>query len=268
MYLFQIPLLNHYYFIEKNLQIISNELQANAAKVNMAEQSEKSQREIRQSKECKLRSLPYLVGEEHVFGHLHMWFVFLLRSEIYKIIPHPVPDCPIECPSIGKLRDLYFDLKKDMFEKIAYCVLTGITVMEDNVDIIRHFKQLLPRKFVIPTGGKVCKVLKRDNLVVNFEGTLPTTLPKLYSSVESILQNKIISESTLQYQIMSVIMRWFNIACVIGWTPNNYNGLFKSLGVQKCDMPLISYWVPQSKACVELCTTEEWFKKCNNKSNS
>lgn len=265
--IFQIPLLNHYYFIEKNLKKISSELQEKAAKVNMAEQSEKSQREMRQSKDCcKLRSLPHLVGEEHVFGHLHMSFVFLLRSEIYRNIPHSVCECPVECPSIGNLRDLYFDMPKEKFEVIAYCTLTGITVIEEKVDIVKHFQQLLPKKFVLPIGGRLCRVSKADNWVVDFEGTLPKNLPKLYKSLEIDLKNKCISELTLQYQIMSLILKWFNIACVVSWAPHNCH-LLNSLEVQKCDMPLLSYWVPQSNACVELCSTGDWFKKCMRKSS-
>lgn len=243
--------------------MISTELQEKAGKVNMAEQSEKSQRDMRQSKECcKLRSLPHLVGEEHVFGHLHMWFVFLLRAEIYKNIPHTVPECPVECNSIGKLRDLYFEMPHKVFHILLYCILTGISVTEEKVDALKYFQQLLPKKFILPTGGKICKIFKDDNWNVTFDGILPKNLPRLSNSIETILKNKAISESTLQYQIMSLIMRWFNIACVIGWAPNNCDNLFQSLGVQKCDMPLLSYWIPQSMLCVELCVTNEWFKKC------
>lgn len=258
---FQIPLLNHYYFIEKNLKKISSDLQEKAARVNLAEQSVKSQREMRQSKECcKLRSLPHLVGEEHIFGHLHMWFVFLLRSEIYKNIPHNVPECPVDCSSVGKLRELYFIMPREIFEKISYCILVGVTLIEEGVDIIKDFRQLLPKKFSLPTRGVSCRVCKKDSWGVIFEGTLPKKLPRLYAAAEKLLMNKSLSESTLCYQMMSLILRWFNIACVLSFAPNNCNQLFISLEVQKCDMPLLSYWVPQSKACVEICGSDFWLK--------
>lgn len=263
---FQIPLLNHYSFIEKNLKIISTELQEKAGKVNIAEQSEKSQRDMRQSKECcKLRSLPDLVGEGHVFGHLHMWFVFLLRSEIYRNIPHTVPECPVDCSSIGKLRDLYFEIPNKDFQKILYCILTGICVIEERVDVLKYFLQLLPNNFRLPTDGKICKISKHDNnWSTEFSGCLPKNIPKLVNSVEMTLTNKAIPESTLQYQTISLIMRWFNIACVIGWAPSNCDSLFQSLGVQKCDMPVLSYWIPQSLEFVKVCTTNEWFQKCTS----
>lgn len=255
--------MNHYYYIEKNLIKISQELQDKASEVNMAEQSEKSQREIRQSKEyCKLRSLPYLVGEEYVFGHLHMWFVFLLRSEVYKNIPHSIPECPVDCPTIRNLRDLYFEMSPESFAKVAYCILTGIAVKENNVDIVCHFRQLLPKKFVLPLGEKYCEVSKNNNWLVRFEGTLPKNLPRLYCSVEKVLSNRNISESTMKFQVMSLVMRWFNIACVLNWTQDKCNELYHSLEVQKCDMPLLSYWIPQCSKCVSLCETEKWMEKC------
>lgn len=234
----------------------------------MAEQSEKSQREIRQSKECcKLRSLPHLVGDEHAFGFIHMWFVFLLRAEIYKNVPHSVPECPVDCSSIGILRKLYYSMNKHVFQKIAYCILTGITIIEDDVDIVKYFKQLLPSKFILPVGGISCKIFKTNSWEVIFERTLPTKLPNLYYSIEKILGTESISESTVQYQIMSLIMKWFNIACVLSWTPNKCDSLYNILGVLKCDMPLLSYWIPQSNACVELSTTEDLLGKCLKETN-
>lgn len=178
-----------------------------------------------------------------------------------------IPECPVDCSTIGKLRDLYFEMPNKVFQKVLYCILTGITVVEEKVDILKHFQQLLPKKFILSTGGKICKIFKDDNWNAEFDGLLPKNVPRLSNSIEKMLNNKAILESTLQYQIMSDIMRWFNIACIIGWAPNNCDNLLQSLGVQKCDMPLLSYWIPQSMACVELCTTNDWFQKCGITTN-
>lgn len=255
------PLLNHYCFLERNLRKISNNLQEKASKVNLAEQSEKSERELRQFKDSKLRSLPHLVGEEHIFGQLHMWFVFLLRSQIFKNVLPNIIECPVDCCLIGKLKNLYDGMPQNVFETIAYCILTGITVTENQVDCVKYFHQLLPTKFKIPTGGKSCTVFKQSNWDVNFEGVLPQKLPKLYTSIETAFKNKNMLVSTLQYHIMSLIMKWFNIACVLNWAPNKCDNLLLSLEVQKCDLPLLSYWIPQCNACTTLPNTDNWLNK-------
>lgn len=259
--------MNHYEFIEKNLEKISSELQEKADKVNVAEQSQKSQRDVRQLRgstyKPTLRSLPHLVGEPYVFGHLHMWFVFLLRSEIYRIVPHSVPECPVELQDVKELKELYKNMPSHIFETILYCVLTGIKIEENNLDIVKYFRQLLPKQFKLPTAGRACKIDKSDNhWEMQFQGVIPNILPRLQTIIQNTLNELNMSEIAVSYHLSSLIMRWFNIACVLGWAPIPCDDLTRTLEVHKCDMPLLSYWISQSNVCVEPCKTDWFIKNC------
>lgn len=257
-------MLNHYDFIERNLKEISCELQEKANKVNLAEQSQKSQRDMRQVRgsnyKLTLRALPQLIGEPYIFGQLHMWFVFLLKAEIYKVIPHNVPKCPVDCLTTKELRELYKEMPKDVFQTLIYCTLTGIKVEEEHTDVLKHFRQLLPSRFILPSTGKVFKLHKHTSWVVEFDGTLPKTFPSLQTYIEAALSDTNMVASALPYHLESLIMRWFNISCILSWAPSSCDNLKRSLEVRSCDMPLLSYWVPQSRQCVELCDND-WFNK-------
>ncbi|KAG5887417.1 hypothetical protein JTB14_024616 [Gonioctena quinquepunctata] len=263
----QVPLLNHYDFIEENLKHISEELQQKADNSNTTEKTSAYKKDVEQSQntsKVQLRSLPQLLNERNVFAHLHMWFVFLLRAKIYRTVPHSVPSCPVECSSVNALRLLGKEMSADVFRTISYCILTGIRIKECNVDIVKHFRQLLPKKFSLPQTGEVCEVFKKErtwDLV--FKITLPKTVPRLLTLIEKAVRNQDMSDAALLYHLMDLIMHWFSIACVLSWAPNACDELIRSLEVHKCDLPLLAYWIPQSGACVEVCETD-WFQKLSD----
>ncbi|KAJ8925040.1 hypothetical protein NQ315_001211 [Exocentrus adspersus] len=250
----QVPLMHHYDFIEKNLKQISGGAGG------------KSQPCIRSGgtlkrKAKKGRCYPE-TSEPFVFAHLHLWFVFLLRAEVYQTVPHKVPECPVECSSPERLRDLYKEMPQHVFRIVLYCILTGIKIDTENKEVVSHFQQLLPKDFVLPTTGTVCRLYRTEDGAwnVQFKGTLPKTLPRMFELVEEALANSKLPDSTLQYYLMSISMRWFNIACVVSWSTGPCDQLMRSLGVHKCDMPLLSYWIPQSNACVKFAETD-WFSR-------
>lgn len=211
-----------------------------------------------------LRSLKDLVGEPYVFAHLHLWFVFLLRSEIYKTIPHKVPECPVDCLTAKELRELHKEMPQEVFRIVLYCILTGIKIETEDPDVIQHFRQLLPKDFTLPLTGTICRLGKSSGIWnVQFKGTLPKTLPRMYTLIEEALGDPNLPDSALKYYLMSIIMRWFNIACVISWSTSSCDQLMRSLGVHKCDMPLLSYWIPQSNSCVKFAETD-WFNRDEN----
>lgn len=259
------PLLHHYEFVEKNLKQISGELVQKANRIYEEEKPLRDKQPIPgTTRKPILRSLKDLVCEPNVFVHLHLWFVFLLRAEIYKTIPHKVPECPVDCPTAKELRDLYKEMPQQVFRIVLYCVLTGIKVEADDTDVIQYFQQLLPKEFVLPSTGTVCRLCKSDDVWnVQFKGTLPKTLPRMYTLVEEALGNPNLPEAALKFYLMSISMRWFNIACVISWSTGPCDQLMRSLGVHKCDMPLLSYWIPQCNACVKFVETD-WFARDKN----
>ncbi|CAH1171339.1 unnamed protein product [Phaedon cochleariae] len=304
----QVSLLNHYDFLEKNLNRISTDLQRKANEINTAEDDSLYRRNVDRmtaASKLSLRPLPLLVGEPHLFAHLHMWFVFLLRANIYRILPHEVPECPVHCSSVGKLKHLKRVMTDTVFRIVCYCVLTGIRIEEDSTNkVVHHFRQLLPRGFTLPTTRTACRLSETPSgrsetpsgrsetpsgwtetpsgwseipsgwpetpsgrsetpsgWSVGFEGTLPSALPTLLVRIEGALDDKGMSESTLRSHLTDQIMRWFSIASVLSWTREDARTeMMLKLEVRKCDMPLLSYWIPQSSRCVELSKTD-WAQK-------
>nr|CAH7761258.1 unnamed protein product [Callosobruchus chinensis] len=257
----QISLLQHYDFIEANLKKLSSNIQQKACNVNTAEQSVHSQREVRQKEGYKSnqRSLAVLTGEPNIFAHLHMWFVFLLRSEIYRSIPHEVLDCPVKVSASKELREFYRSVPKDVFRTLVYCTVTGIKTEYCDPRTKRILDQLLPLNFSSPSSGSFMCSLSKDNQV-QFTGSLPQKLPTLVCQIEQAVSDETILESALTHHLSSLILRWLNIACVLNWTLKVTKDLLNTLEIRKCDMLLLSYWVSQSNGCVESCKTD-WFEK-------
>ncbi|CAH1976253.1 unnamed protein product [Acanthoscelides obtectus] len=256
----QISLLQHYDFIKENLKKISSSIQQKASKVNTAEQSVHSQREVRQKEGYKTnqRSLALLTGEPNIFAHLHMWFVFLLRSEIYRSIPHEVPDCPVDVSAAKELRELYKSIPKDVFRTLVHCTVTGIKTEYYDARTERIFNQLLPVNFRPPsTESCICSCSKENK--VHFVGCLPQKLPTLVCQIEQAISNDTIPEPALTHHLSSLIIKWLNIACVVNWAPKITKELLDSLEIRKCDMPVVTYWASQSN-CVESCQID-WFEK-------
>lgn len=137
---------------------------------------------------------------------------------------------------------------QDTFQKVCYCYLIGIRVESECEEIEKNFLQILPKTFVLPKTGDICKVCKLDERYqATWHGTLPPKLPSLLILIECALKDENLPTKALEPHITSLVMQWYNIACTLCWSPDNNSDLIKCLGVQKQDMPLLSYWIPQCK---------------------
>ncbi|CAG9770641.1 unnamed protein product [Ceutorhynchus assimilis] len=248
----KIHLLNCWSFLTKHIREISKDLQDKSVKINNIEQTHISQRAVRQaqvSPVCTGRSLGQLTGEPAVFAHIHLWFTWLLSTETSVEKPFKPPEIPVELHG-GNLREIYKNMPQEVFCKLCYCYLTGIKVESEDTKIESIFRKLLPKKFILPKTGDICKLLKpnNDSYILSWHGTLPNKLPTLMTLIENALKDENLPEAALESHLTSLVMQWHNIACVIGWAPNSNNtDLLKSMGVQKQDMPLLSYWMTQCK---------------------
>ncbi|KAL1517377.1 hypothetical protein ABEB36_001147 [Hypothenemus hampei] len=246
----KIHLLNCWPFLTKHIRKVSAEVQDKAVKVNNVEQQHKSQRAVRQAQTslgCPGRSLSQLTGEPAIFAHFHLWFVWLLNTELFIEKPFKPPEVPAECLSVSTLRRIFKRMSPENFRILCYCYLTGIQVQSEDNQIESVFRQLLPKKFKLPESGEKCLINKRYE--ISWHGMLPQKLPTLVTSIETALADDNLPENALDPHIVSIITHWFNIACVMSWTSNSSSNkeLFRSLEVQKHDMPLLSYWAPQCK---------------------
>ncbi|XP_066159100.1 folliculin isoform X1 [Euwallacea fornicatus] len=249
----KIHLLNSWSFVTKHIKQISAELQEKAANVNNLEQMQKSQRAVRQAQAspvCTGRSLGQLTGEPAIFAHIHLWFTWLLSTETIAEKPSKGPDIPVEINNSSRLKGLYKQMSPVVFRTVCYCYLTGIKVESDCVEIEPLFRQLLPKMFHLPQSGEVCHLIKNNNVFdIIWNGKLPQKLPTLLTLIESTLcGDDDPSDAVLNPHLMSLVIQWFNKACVVSWAPNGQNiELLASLGIQKQDMPLLSYWVIQCR---------------------
>ncbi|XP_076272409.1 folliculin [Rhynchophorus ferrugineus] len=247
----RIHLLNCWPFLTKHIANIAKDLQDKSAIVNNNEQMHKSQRALRQAQSspiCTGRSLSHLTGEAAIFAHIHLWFVWLLSVETVVEKPNDAPELPVHCNSNFNLRTIYKKMQQDTFQRVCYCYLIGIRVESECEEIEKNFQQILPKKFVLPKTGDICKVSKVDELYqATWHGTLPQKLPSLLVLIECALKDENLPSKALEPHITSLVMQWYNIACTLCWSPDNNSDLIKCLGVQKQDMPLLSYWIPQCK---------------------
>ncbi|KAJ8976907.1 hypothetical protein NQ317_014079 [Molorchus minor] len=148
--------------------------------------------------------------------------------------------------------------------KRKYCFVVlddheGIKTEERDLDVLEVLSTASSKRFVLTTSGELCILSKSEGTWnVQFKGTLPKTLPIMFQRVEEALEMKLFQLLRFKYYLMSISMRWFNIGCVISWCNGPCDKLMKSLEVRKCDMPLLSYWIPQSHACVKI-NEKDWF---------
>ncbi|EEZ99966.1 folliculin [Tribolium castaneum] len=245
----KIHLLNCWPILTKNIKEIASDLQTKAAQINGVEQSQCSQRAVRQaqgSPSSPARSLSQLTGEPAVFAHLHMWFTWLLTVEPFVEKPSSAPEIPISCPPAA-LRALLKDMDRETFRKAVYCILTGIKLKVDQ-EILGVFRQLLPQNWSLPKSGEICKLGKIDDKwVVEWSGCLPPKLPKLQTVIEEALQNEALVDRALEPFLIGAILHWRNVARSLTWVSAPNQELFQSLGVQKFDLPLLAYWTAQCR---------------------
>lgn len=241
--------MNCWPILTKNIKEIASDLQGKAAEINGVEQSQCSQRAVRQaqgSPSNPARSLSQLTGEPAVFAHLHMWFTWLLTVEPFVEKPNNAPEIPVNC-SPTALRALFKEMDLETFRKAVYCVLTGIKVEVDD-ETLKIFRQILPQSWLLPKTGEVCKLTKtEEKWVVEWSGCLPPKLPKLQTLLEEALQNESLTDNALESFLIGAILHWRNVARSLTWVSAPNQELFQSLGVQKFDLPLLAYWTAQCR---------------------
>lgn len=236
--------------LTKNIKEIASDLQIKAAKINGVEQMQFSQRAVRQvqgSPSNPARSLSQLTGEPAVFAHLHMWFTWLLSVEPIIEKPSTAPEIPITISPL-RLRQIFNEMDRVVFNTIGYCILTGIKVECDMGDVLNAFKQLLPNTWLLPKSGEVCKLFRtNDKWTVQWNGNLPSKLPKLLTLTEEALQNEVLGEEALKHHLLGAVLHWRNVARSIGWIQVPNQEVFQALGVHKWDLPLLAYWSAQCR---------------------
>lgn len=230
----------------RHIKELSQNLQEKAAKVNGAEQEQRPQRAVRQAQGSPgnpARSLSQLTGEPAIFAHIHLWFSWMLSCRI--AVEHPVsgPQLPNQCaPNL--LRRLASEMSEDCFRKACYCILTGIGIDTELTEVLMAFCELLPGKWPLPRSGERCQLINTDGKwEAKWSGCLPSRLPSLQTATEKALKDEHMTDETVKHYLTGLIMHWLNTARSLVWTPTQDQKLLQSLGVQKCDLPLLAYWM-------------------------
>lgn len=225
---------------------MSKDLQEKAAKVNDAEQTQRPQRAVRQAQGSPgnpARSLSQLTGEPAVFAHIHLWFSWLLSCET--AVERPIHGPPLyTLHSSNLLRQLAREMKEDCFRKVCYCTLTGIGIECEDSDVSEAFCQLLPEKWPMPVSGDRCRLVKVDDRwEAKWSGCLPSRLPTLQTATEKALKDDRLPDGALEHYLTALIIQWLNTSRSLVWTPSQDQRLLQALGVQKYDLPLLTYWM-------------------------
>lgn len=242
----KVHLLNSWPFIVKHIKELARDLQAKAAAVNDAEQAHKSQRAVRQaqgSPSSPPRSLSQLTGEPAVFSHIHLWFSWMLSSKTCVERHIHGPPLPVNC-NPTKLRQLALEIPEECFRTACYCVLTGIGVLVEQKEVEEALMQLLPQRWPFPKNGDLCKLTFEDGKwSVSWSGCLPSRLPTLQVAAEKAFRDERIPEEALKYHLTSLILHWLHVARSLVWSPKQDQNLLQALGVQKYDLPLLTFWM-------------------------
>lgn len=247
----QVHLLNNWTVLTKNIEKLASDLQQKSAKINDAEQAQRSQRAVRQAQQSSptspARSLAQLCGEPAIFAHIHMWYTWLLSCETVVEQTRNVPDFPVAPTTSIELRKLARQLDDSVLHTICYAILTGIRLEANTDDLKLFYDNILPKKFQLPTSGECCVVeCDKNAWTIEWNGNLPSKVPTLQTRIEKVLRNDL-PDDVLESYLMGILMQWYNIAWVLSKSLTHSPELLASLGVQKCDMPLLSYWTAQCR---------------------
>ncbi|KAK5642086.1 hypothetical protein RI129_008253 [Pyrocoelia pectoralis] len=216
--------------------------------INGAEQAQRPQRAVRQaqgSPRNTARSLSQLTGQPAVFGHIHLWFTWMLSCETVIEKPNaglPLP--PFRSPFT--LRKFANEWDEVVFQVACFCTVTGYRLEIDDFLVKDAFQVLLPSNFTPFHNAPVCILKNEDRWVVEWGGQLPPRLPTLITVAEKGLKNENLPDAALVPYINGLVLKWLHIAQSIYWSKSNNNSqLLQTLGVQSHDMPLINYWLTQ-----------------------
>lgn len=178
-------LLNTQHFLATNIKEIAKQIQDSAQKVYESEQKQFSQRAERlnagKASDIPPRSLKELVGEQHIFAHLHSLFSWILWAGaryFTEVLTLGSPSLPAffkdqtndgfafisidkeefmmqNFPSQADVYDHEYNLRnlkqvsKLGFNQLLYCSLVGIQIVirGTNNDFYKYFKDFLPSNF-------------------------------------------------------------------------------------------------------------------------
>lgn len=177
-------LLNTQPFLTSNVKEIVKNIQESAQKVYEAEQKQFSQRAERlnagKATDIPQRSLKELVGEQHIFAHLHSLFSWILWAGgryFTEVLTLGSPSLPVSnsdgfafisidkeefmmqnFPSLPESDNIYDNeyglrnlkqVSKNGFNQLLYCSLVGIQIVirGPNNDFYKYFKEFLPQAF-------------------------------------------------------------------------------------------------------------------------
>ncbi|KAF5303942.1 hypothetical protein FQA39_LY01727 [Lamprigera yunnana] len=241
----KIHLLNSWPVLVKHMQELVKELQTQADAVNNAEQTQRSQRAVRQAEgtpKSNARSLSQLTGQPAIFGHIHLWFTWMLNCET--VVEKPSLCLPLpELQSPLALRNIALTWDNTVFHTVCFCTVIGTQVVTDDPEITAAFQVLLPSKWS-PLSNTYCFLKKNTEWTVEWLGVLPQRLPTLITVVEKALRNEHLPDAALTPYINGVVLKWLHIVQSLHWSKGKNNSqLVQSLGVQNHDMPLVNYWM-------------------------
>ena len=248
----KIYLLNGWSVIVRHIKEIVRELKEAANNINGVEQEQRSQRAVREaqgSPSSTARSLSQLTGKPAIFGHLHMWFVFMLSYPLAeeKSIPR-CQDNKIK-PRVKELRLLLDEMGDEVFKTVMYHTLVGTKLVFDDVEIIDVFQSMLPDEWMAQ-NIKTCTLSKTNTWMIDSADKLPTKIPTLLTSILKSVSDKRLPNSVLELQLIGLVTSWLNIVRSLCWASRINLSLLHSVGVNNGDLQLLQFWV--SSYCKDL----------------
>ncbi|XP_018330975.1 uncharacterized protein LOC108740934 isoform X2 [Agrilus planipennis] len=246
----EVHLLNIWPSLSEHIKELIKDLQQQAARINELEQEQKSQRALRQaqgSPKTTSRSLSELTGQPAIFGHIHLWFSWVLNSEtITEKSPRNVMPLPSRSPV--NLRSFCRSWLKNNFQTVCFCVLTGCELLVDDESVRETFRTLLPEEWPPCRLRPPCILKYKKIWKVEWSEQLPNKLPSLQIEIEKALRNPDLPDAALESFFNYLLLRWRNIASnLVKVTSPDDVTLLQSMGVQDCDKPLLKYWIENCK---------------------
>lgn len=214
--------------------------------VNGTEQEIQSQRAFRQAQASttnSTRSLSQLTGQPVIFAHIHLWFCWILNLKIATEKLEFPPELTYNTRSSSMLRAILQDMGEEMFNKLLYCYLTGISI-DCQSSVMDHFKILLPNDWSSMINKNICQIIKENNSwTINWNGTLPNKLPTLHVQCMKALKDYRLPENALEFHTKALVFQLHNTVKSLCFHINYNKNLLQAMGIQNCDLPVLRFWM-------------------------
>lgn len=222
------------------------DLQKHARMVNGTEQEIQSQRAFRQaqvSTSNSTRSLSQLTSQPAIFAHIHLWFCWILNLKIASEKLQFPSEVTFNTKSCSMLRAISQDMEEEIFTKLVYCYLTGISI-DCESSILDSLKIFLPNNWPVILNDKKCKILKQNNSwTISWNETLPNKLPTLQVQCTKALKDYRFPDDALELHIQALVFQWQNMVKSLCFCTNYNKNLLQSMGIQNCDLPVLLFWI-------------------------